>query len=357
MLLLIVACVLTTYGAFAQSADVRVMQRVDTTHPHVRQVLRQWVDSLSQWSTPQRWYGLHLYRPTTQSVVRDWFYHEQAEPTVLSIDFDGHGYTVRTLFTLPTQSGIKEMPLGILRCRFVSDDTPGGWIVENALDGATRHWDTTHISPVTLIHAPVFIVDTADTRISISQLASASDRFALPMPAEITCGIVGSRDELCQLLGIEYYAFPPSALSFPRSSLILKSYDASLSHELIHVLFADYAQAHPVLREGIATLLGGSGVEDLPQSLRLYMRDRSASTTPSFVQLFSDTRVEQSDIYVLGAVLCREILRVGGRVALFEIMRLSRTSDVMYQIATLLDLDIADQQASMYPFLVKFADE
>ncbi len=357
VLLPILACAITTLGAFAQSADVRVMQRVDTTHPYVRQVLRHWVDSLSQWSAPQRWYGQHLYRPTTQSVVRDWFFHEQAHPTVLSIDFDGHGYVVRTLFTLPIRSGVEEMPLGILRCRFVSDDISGGLIIENALDGATRHWDTTHIAPITLIHAPVFIVDTADTRISLSHLVSASDRFALPVPQEITCIVIGSRDELCQLLGIEYYAFPPSALSFPRSKLILKSYDASLSHELMHVLFAEFVQAHPVLREGIATLLGGSGAVDLQEAVQTHARERSISTTPSFVQLFTDTRVEQADIYVLGAVLCNEILRVGGRSALFELMRLSRTSDVMYSIATLLDFDIADQQVSMYPLLAKFAND
>lgn len=357
VLLPMVAYVFTSLSAFAQGADVRIMQRVDTTHPHVRQVLRLWSDSLSEWSTPQQWYGQHLYRPTTQSVVRDWFYHEQALPTVLSIDFDGSGYAVRTLFTLPTRSGINEMPLGLLRCRFVSSDTPGQWIIENTLDGAIRHWDTTVIAPITFIHAPVFIIDTADTQVAVSQLVAAKDRFALQLPEDITCVVVSSRDELCQLLGIEYYAFPPSALSFPRSLLMLKSFDASLSHELMHLLFADYAQAHPVLREGVATLLGGTGVEDLQQTLQLYMSDRSTSTTPSFVQLFSDPHVEQADIYVLGAVLCKEILRVGGRSALFEVMLMTRTSDVMYRIASLLDLDIADQQTSMYPFLIRFAED
>lgn len=340
-------------AAEAQVVEVRVMQRVDTTHPQIREVLRHWVDSLSAWSVPDSPASPHIERPTTQSVVRDWFYHQQARPTVLSIEYDGHGYVVQTLFSVQQWTTRNELPLGILSCHLVAGPERMTWTIEDPLDAATRHWDTTRIDNVSLIHSPVCIIDSADVARSIQVAQRASDRFALDMPSHTTCYVVESRDQLCQLLGVVYYAYPPSGLSFPRSALVLTSYDASLTHELIHVLFAPYSHAHPVFREGIATLLGGTGALDIDHAVDQYVRERQEEQAPTFVQLFLRSDVEQHDLYVIGAVVCRAILRAGGRAALFDVMEMERTSDIMYRVATLLDIDIADQQRSMYSFVAQ----
>ena len=350
---ILVVFMLAYLAAVAQGVEVRVMQRVDTTHPQVRDVLRHWVDSLSAWSVPDSPASPHIERPTTQSVVRDWFYHQQARPTILSIEYDGHEYLVRTLFSVPQGTTRNELPLGILSCHLVAGPEHMTWTIDDPLDAATRHWDTTRIDNVSLIHSPVCIIDSADVARSIEIAQRASDRFALNMPPHTTCYIVESRDELCQLLGVEYYAYPPSGLAFPRSALVVTSYDASLAHELIHVLFAPYATAHPVFREGIATLLGGTGVMDVDHAIDQYVRERKEDQAPTFVQLFLHSDVAQHDLYVIGAVVCRAILRAGGRAALFDVMEMERTSDVMYRVATLLDIDIADQQRSMYSYVAQ----
>lgn len=350
---ILVVFMLAYLAAVAQGVEVRVMQRVDTTHPQVRDVLRHWVDSLSAWSVPDSPASPHIERPTTQSVVRDWFYHQQARPTILSIEYDGHEYLVRTLFSVPQETTRNELPLGILSCHLVAGPEHMTWTIDDPLDAATRHWDTTRIDNVSLIHSPVCIIDSADVARSIEIAQRASDRFALNMPPHTTCYIVESRDELCQLLGVEYYAYPPSGLAFPRSALVVTSYDASLAHELIHVLFAPYATAHPVFREGIATLLGGTGVMDVDHAIDQYVRERKEDQAPTFVQLFLHSDVAQHDLYVIGAVVCRAILRAGGRAALFDVMEMERTSDVMYRVATLLDIDIADQQRSMYSYVAQ----
>lgn len=350
---ILVVFMLAYLAAVAQGVEVRVMQRVDTTHPQVRDVLRHWVDSLSAWSVPDSPASPHFERPTTQSVVRDWFYHQQARPTILSIEYDGHEYLVRTLFSVPQETTRNELPLGILSCHLVAGPEHMTWTIDDPLDAATRHWDTTRIDNVSLIHSPVCIIDSADVARSIEIAQRASDRFALNMPPHTTCYIVESRDELCQLLGVEYYAYPPSGLAFPRSALVVTSYDASLAHELIHVLFARYATAHPVFREGIATLLGGTGVMDVDHAIDQYVRERKEDQAPTFVQLFLHSDVAQHDLYVIGAVVCRAILRAGGRAALFDVMEMERTSDVMYRVATLLDIDIADQQRSMYSYVAQ----
>lgn len=352
-LCLICAIICSATAVQAGGDDVHVMRRVDTAHPQVRRVLSQWVDSLSQWSIPTSWYGMHLVRPTTQSVVRDWFYHESARPTVLSVDFDGNGYAVRTLFTTRVAGSSTEQPLGTMRCRFTLDASGSSWIIEDALETATRHWDTTRIGIVTLIHAPIHIVDSQEVEASVELLRQTAERFSLATPSHVQCYVVASRDDIGQMLGIDYYAYPPSGISYPRDGIVLQSNDASLRHELMHILFSQYAHTHPVLREGIATLLGGTGVLDVDQAVDQYIRERDDQSTPSFVQLFTSSRVEQADVYVLGAVLCDAVLRSGGSVALFEVLQLSRPSDVMYRIASVLDLDISDRQESMYSFVVR----
>ncbi len=352
-LCLICAIICSATAVLAGGDDVHVMRRVDTAHPQVRRVLSQWVDSLSQWSIPTSWYGMHLVRPTTQSVVRDWFYHESARPTVLSVDFDGNGYAVRTLFTTRVAGSSTEQPLGTMRCRFTLDASGSSWIIEDALETATRHWDTTRIGIVTLIHAPIHIVDSQEVEASVELLRQTAERFSLATPSHVQCYVVASRDDIGQMLGIDYYAYPPSGISYPRDGIVLQSNDASLRHELMHILFSQYAHTHPVLREGIATLLGGTGVLDVDQAVDQYIRERDDQSTPSFVQLFTSSRVEQADVYVLGAVLCDALLRSGGSVALFEVLQLSRPSDVMYRIASVLDLDISDRQESMYSFVVR----
>ena len=340
-------------AAVAQGVEVRVMQRVDTSHPQIRDVLRHWVDSLSAWSVPDSPALPHIERPTTQSVVRDWFYHQEARPTILSIEFDGHGYLVRTLFSVQQGTTRNTLPLGILSCHFVAGAERETWSIEDPLDAATRHWDTTHIGTVSLVHSPVCIIDTADVTRTIDVVHRASDRFALDMPSRTTCYIVESRDELCHILGVEYYAYPPPGLAFPLSALVVASYDASLAHELIHVLFAPYANAHPLFREGIATLLGGTGVMDVDHAIDQYVRERKEDQAPTFVQLFLHSDVDQHDLYVIGAVVCRAILRVGGRAALFDVMQMKRPSDIMYRVATLLDIDLADQERSMYDVVAR----
>ena len=199
-------------AVLAGGDDVHVMRRVDTAHPQVRRVLSQWVDSLAQWSIPTSWYGMHLVRPTTQSVVRDWFYHESARPTVLSVDFDGNSYAVRTLFTTRAAGSLTEQPLGTLRCRFTLDASGSSWIIEDALETTTRHWDTTRIGIVTLIHAPIHIVDSQEVEVSVELLRQTAERFSLATPSHVQCYVVDSRDDIGQMLGIDYYAYPPSAI-------------------------------------------------------------------------------------------------------------------------------------------------
>lgn len=340
-----------------QQEDVRVMQRVDTAHPHVREVLVRWVDSLHVWRSEvagrTRTDGFFT---TAGSIVRDWFFQDgdvamQFPATVMSVEYDGGGWVVRTIFARLDPTSRVVIPLGIIRVRFVLGPDAArtiGWQLEDPLLSATKAWDTTTVGSMTYIHPPDITVDEERAKEAPEFCRAVGERFGLPVPKKIRVVLTHDRDELCRILGLEYYAFPPQALSFPGSDLIIEAgNEVYHPHELVHLVFRDYDGAHPILREGLATLLGGTGVMDFSDALSEYLAAHANRRIPSFVELFTGVKTDQSDEYVLGAVICDLVLRFHGRAALLELLRNQRSSDVMIALSTLLGFDIADRQESL----------
>lgn len=333
------------------------MQRVDTAHPHVREVLVRWVDSLETWRSEvagrSRTDGFFT---TAGSIVKDWFFQDNEvamlfPATVMSVEYDGGGWVVRTIFARLDPTSRVVIPLGIIRVRFVlSNDASGtiGWQLEDPLKSATKTWDTTRVGSMTYIHPSDIAVDVARAKEAPEFCRAVGERFGLPVPSGIQVVLTHDRDELCRILGLEYYAFPPQALSFPESDLIIEAgNEAYHPHELVHLMFKDYHGAHPILREGLATLVGGTGVMDFSDALSEYLSAHANKRIPSFVELFTGVKTDQSDEYILGAVICDLVLRFHGRAALLELLRNQRSSDVMIALSTLLGFDIADRQESL----------
>lgn len=345
------------YTAPGQQEEVRVMQRVDTAHPHVREVLLRWVDSLQTWRSEVLGRTRnHGFFTTAGAIVRDWFFQDDNiamlfPATVMSVEYDGGGWVVRTIFARLDPTSRVVIPLGIIRVRFIiAADVSGtmGWQLEDPLLSATKAWDTTMVGTMTYIHPSDIAVDESRARESPVFCSAIAERFGLPDPGAIRVVLTHDRDELCRVLGLEYYAFPPQALSFPESNLIIEAgNEAYHPHELVHLVFADYDGAHPILREGLATLLGGTGVMDFSDALSEYLAAHTNKHIPSFVELFTSVKTDQSDEYILGAVICDLVLRFHGRSALLELLRNQRSSDVMIALSTLLGLDIADRQESL----------
>ncbi len=358
-----VAILFAASSSLAAMADgelpsVRIMHRVDTTHPHVREVLSLWVDSLTQWRSTQN-NAAFLFQSTMRGVINGWFGQDNGvvsrfPPTVLSVDYDGGGWVVRTIFARFETKEQTVIPLGIVRARFVVGTRSNGsvgWVLQDQLQNALRGMDTVRVGAFTY-YVPTGHMLNLDQVQALERDANAvATRFGLPMPQEIRTVLMKDRDELCAALGVEYYAFPPQALAFPFESLILES-DPTVYrlHEVIHIIFRDYENAHPVLREGIATLLGGTGILDFTDALAQYLDQHSSQRIPSFIELFTGDAVTQDDVYILGGVLCDLVLRYHGRKALLNLLGTERQSDIMITLSALLNLDIADRQGSLRPF-------
>ena len=361
IILALCLCLWPSMKIWGQAGEVmRVMQRVDTAHPQVREVLHHWADSLTQWRSE----GMGIERSggffvNTGSIVRDWFAQDdevikQFPATVMSVEFSEGGWMVRTIFARLDTASRVIVPLGILNARFRGAvDTAGqsNWVLQDAMIDATRGWDTTLVENMVYIHrrgAPLDIQRAKEAPLFCRAIA---ERFGQPIPNNIVICLADGRDELCRVLGVDYYAFPPQSISFPQAYLIVESSPETFHpHELVHVVFREFNRAHPILREGLATLLGGTGIMDFQGALSEYLDARSKRTIPSFVELFTGVRSDQSDEYVLGAVICDLVLRLHGRAALLELLRTERSSDAMLALSRLLGFDIADRQESLRSF-------
>jgi len=356
-LLSLVALVLTILPVAGQDvAPIRVMQRVHTAHPYVREVLGQWTDSLREWRDAGPTDTRSQYTAGMASVVKNWF---SADPdvvrrysaTVMSVEYDGSGWAVRTLFAQSDVSAKVMIPLGIVRARFVLAPQPAGrigWVLDDALRDRVAAWDTIRVGRITYHHPPGVMIDTVRALASNRFLDETATRFGQPVPDHVHVFVARDRDEVSALLGVEYHAFPPQAISFPQAGTVFESLpEIQRDHELVHIIFRSFDNAHPILREGLATLLGGTGSLDFPDALGQYLDEREGARIPSFVELFTADGVDEADVYVLGGVLCDLVLRFHGRKALLDLLRIERPSDVMMALSDLLGFDIADRQGSL----------
>ncbi len=345
---------------------VRVMQRVDTTNPEVRLVLRAWVDSLMVWRQAALGLGVSADRSVIagmpDGVVLNWF-AQSAEivatfpPTVLSIEPEGNRWVIRTMFSATDVLSHHIVPLGILRTVFTRG-TDTQWKVENPIERATVKWEVYETNRIRYLHP-------AQTRISRTRAKAASDfvtstaeTFHLEPPAMITFYVTESRDAMCALMGIEYYSYPPSGLSYPSNNTILSGMgDAWYPHELVHIVFRDYDNAHPVVREGVATWLGGSLGEEFDVLLARYIRGKKSSDVPSFVRLFTDPYLSQDDVYIIGAALCKAVYDRAGAEGVLEILKARSTSDAMLRISRVLGLEPGDTQETLVPLLTQLSQQ
>jgi len=293
-------------------------------------------------------------------VVRDWFSQDADvvrtyPPTVLSIEPIDNVWVVRTMFALIDPTSFHVIPLGILRTTFRRGE--GGYVVLNPLDALRQTMDSTLVGMILYRHLPTTVIraDAADSAVQFVE--QTARQLALSVPERIEFIVTNSRDELASSLGLEYFAFPPTGLSFPTSGVILSGAGSPFyAHELVHMVLADDDSTHPVIREGVATWLGGSLGRSPDDVLHDYINERDSLSVPSLTELFTDIDLPQDDLYIVGAALCKRAWERGGASAIRSLLESRSTSDAMLRFTRILGLDPADTQETLYS-LVKLVAE
>lgn len=349
-------------GEGSVPGSVKLMPRVDLSNPSVAAVVSTWIDSLEQWrgAGPD---GLTAQDRSsvpgsTQSVVLDWFSQSKDvissfPPTVLSVEPAANGWTVRTMFSTTDPQTGHVIPLGILRSTFTMTPDAGRWTLLNPLTESLANREATTVDMITYSHAEGTEVNTYRASEATRFVRSIANRFDVAVPENITMVLSPNRDAMCSVLGLEYYAFPPSGLAFPERNIILSSFtDPYYPHELTHIVLRPLEKnAHPIIREGVATWLGGSINTGMTQLVSDYLRVRDEDDIPSFLELFTNNEIAQDDQYILGAAICATVAKRHGDQAVADLLLAGTTSEVMLKLKTYLGVDPADKQSSLVTML------
>jgi len=354
----------------AGTPSIRVMPRVNTKDAEVRKVLTAWVDSLDSWrgmqfvaAGPER--DAPWQPGSPRQVVSDWFGQSNDvlntfAPTILSIEKgtsivgaeEADAWTVRTMFSTIEEGTQNIIPLGILRTTFY-EGPAGTLVVEHPMSSATRSWTTTAIGAISYVMPPGAELDEGRARDANRFMRSTAAQFGVDLPENVTMYLASDRDQMCELFGLEYYAFPPTGMAFPESAMILTSMgDPFYSHELVHIVVRDLEHsAHAVVREGVATWLGGSANVDLETMLRSFLRDKGSAGLPTLEQLFDEQHIDQEVQYVMSAVVCHAINARKGINGIKHLMSATSSTDAVKAAQDLLGVAEQENGNSLEPFI------
>ena len=336
------------------------MPRVDQTDLTVKVVLSAWVDSLATW----RGVNPELIRHdrsavpgSPRTVVTDWFSQDlelvrRFPPTVLSIEPDGEQWVVRTMFSTTDAGTNHVIPLGILRTWFQFDDH-GLLETVSPVERASASWTEQVVGRITYRTPRDLPLDPVRALEADRFLEGTAEYFGVEPPDHVTMYVAPNRDRMCELFGLEYYAFPPSGMAFPDQGVVFSGLgDPYYPHELTHIVVRDLeGGAHPIVSEGVATWLGGSITFDYLSLLTTYRSERRGTDVPSFIQLFTEDAIPQDDQYILGAVLIDAIDRRHGADGVRQVLTSRSTSGTMLAISRMLTIDPSDQLGSLLPLI------
>jgi len=346
--------------AVASDGQIRVMPRVDRSDLTVQVVLAAWVDSLSLWQglTPgEPRYDRSAVPGSARTVVTDWFSQtedvvREFPPTILSIEPDGGEWVVRTMFSTTDTETDHVIPLGILRTWFRFDED-GLLETVSPVDRVSANWNQTVVGRLTYHTPKDHALDRARALEANRFLERTASYFGVEPPSTVSMYVAPNRDQMCELFGLEYYAFPPSGMAFPDQGVIFSGLgDPYYPHELTHVVVKDLEDgAHPIISEGVATWLGGSITSDFSSLVTEYHAERETGAVPSFIDLFTEDDIPQDDQYVLGAVLIDAMHRRHGADGVRRVLTSRSTSGTMLAISRMLNIDPSDQLGSLRPLI------
>jgi hypothetical protein len=327
-----------TGAASSVSQPIRVMPRVDMEHPTVREIVDVWIRQLDEWCLPHQQAGTIAASDGSaiaQRVMQEWFasteeLYRKFPPTILSVEPERDAWVVRTMFSTEDTTTRQVVVLGIVRTTLRRSFS--GWSIDDPLRSVTAEWRRERAGVITFILPDdgEFDEDRADR--SALFVRDVSRMFGVAPPEQVTYYKAVNRDELCRVLGVEYYAAPPYGITFPEIGVVVTGIDDEwYPHELAHIALRSFDRALPLFREGAATWVGGSLGKPFDALLDEYAREHQHGRYPSIERIAEDV-VDQDDRYIIGAVLCSNAYHEGGIAAVRTLLNLRTPEQVLQHL-------------------------
>lgn len=319
-----------------------ITARINTNDPEVAQILSLWKNYLhsrpdSLYDNPHWHEDDKRYFPEFD-MARPWVFFapnvfEYFNLTVLSVEREKEGlYVIRTLFLGNREDLGTALPAAIVRV-YASKNARGVWKIRSPLPIITEYWEKSSVGPVTFHYPGSHSFDKRLARLTEKFCSDIVERFELREPEDeaIQFYITSSRDELARILGIEYYLRPVHGYTYLGNNIILSGMGSEwYPHELTHILFKDFGEAHFILQEGIATWLGGSLGESLAAMIEKTWQRLQSTPQLTFAEILKDPQGESLAFYTLGGVLCRTAYDKGGPRLLKKLLRYGPTDRDLY---------------------------
>lgn len=357
-LLLFAAATLCCTSWSAAYDSVLVMPRVDTTDPMVRRVVAALRDTIQRWRLPPDADEDPDRRGAPGNVagiIRNWCSPTPAvvkhfPATIMSVEPGGEMHYVARVIISSTDHAGSVIPFAIIRAAFdVRDSVP---VARVPLDEATAEWETARVGRITYVFPPDITFRKRRAERANAFLLRTAEALGVQPPNGVRYVITRDRDELCSILGVEYLAVPPSAITYPvQRTVIVGTHEEAYLHELVHIVLADYPAGHEVIREGIATLYGGSLGVDLADLVTTYARKTPPLEVPTLTQLFTEGERLQDDVYIMGAVVCDAIRRRHGVNTLIDLLHITSTALTLQRCAELLTMEPSDTMVTLTDLL------
>ncbi|MBI4547275.1 MAG: hypothetical protein HY707_04790 [Ignavibacteriae bacterium] len=331
-----------------QGSHIRVSinSAVDTSQQEIASVIKLWEAYLNSnpdtlydnpyWLTSEKerfkpfdfiahtWWGVSLYA---------WLL--RCHTTVLSVSKIGESYIIRTMLynSLPRDSG-KVSVVSIIQTGARLEN--GTYKLCNVLPINTRHWEKEQVGSIKFVFPPDHVFNgTLAERMNqfIDSVAAVWQITVVPIEYYFADDI----DRVAKALGFDYWPAEGNIIG-PRGFMDSKNriiYSGGSNewypHEFVHLYINPlFPIAHHYFLEGYATLVGGSGGQDLLWHIRRnyeYLKDHPEIDVLTFkgVDMFTPAS------YFIGGLLCKMAEEKGGLQLIRKLMSYGKEDEDLYR--------------------------
>lgn len=334
--LILLFCAVVVLHAQPYDATFRIAlsSRIDTTNTEVHNVLITWMNYLrsrpdSLYNNPY-WVQSERQQLPEFDLTRNWIFQSpdmlrRYQPTILSVENEGALRCIRTMFTYADNNGVAPLAFH----RVYAEQHSGQWYLKGAWSVLTQNWNRTTYGKITYVYSGKNTLNSTLARKASQWCDSLASAFELNL-AESRVFVCENRDELARVLGLDYFIAPPHGITYQENAMMFSGLGTPWHpHELAHLVFAQYSTTHVLLKEGIATWVGGSLGDSYPALVQQFVK--KYSVTPFRIQDVLNKSVEESQtFYTIGAVLCNAVYDIGGAESVRLLLSAPATDDGLF---------------------------
>lgn len=337
MKLFLLIFALSTSFAFAsdrgEELKVWLTDRVDKSNPVVADIYSLWAEYLRRRATGESVDDLFISEGhTVLDPAEGWIFFDPQiltvyRPMIMSIEpdrtVDASRWVIKTMISSVDTASQSTYVAAIHR--IYAEFRSGQWKLRSTLYVEMEAMAKEVIGDFTFHYYPSrHVFDSSQAMASVEFSQRCAHVLDVERPEKTDFVIAASRDEVARMIGFDYYARPIYGIAYPEDNLLITGLGSERhDHELVHIVGGRFAEAHPLLVEGLAVWLGGSLGQSLSEMKVQYARRNVGGKSPGIESILADRLQHVDDFYTVGGIIVEGIYKKHGSKGLKEIMSMS----------------------------------